>query len=98
MIPANLKKYFWEVDTRKLDPKKHPEYVIARILEYGRPEAIRWMINTFDRKLIKGTLKKSREISRKSGEFWRLFYGLSREEILCLKKSYQEKRSGLWPY
>lgn len=98
MIPVYLKKYFWEVDTKKLDPKKYPEYVIARILEYGRPEAIRWMRNTFDRALIEKAIKNSRELSRKSAEFWRLYYGLSRGQILCLKKSYRKKLGNLWPY
>ena len=98
MIPAHIKPYFWEIDTKKLDPKKHPEYIIGRILEHGHPEAIQWMSNTFDRALIKKTIKNSREISRKSAEFWRLYYGLPRDQILCLRKSYQKKRSGLWPY
>ena len=96
--PAYVRPYFWEVDAKKLDPQKHPEYIIARILEYGRPDAVHWMSNTFDRALIKKTIKNNCEISRKSAEFWRLYYALPRDLILCLRKSYQKKRSDLWPY
>ena len=98
MIPANIKPYFWEINTDKLDIKKHPEYIIARILEYGGPDAVSWMMHTYDRSQIKETLKKNREISRKSAEFWRIFYGLRKDEIACLKKSYPKKQNEPWPY
>ncbi|MFY9461704.1 MAG: hypothetical protein WAP51_00685 [Candidatus Sungiibacteriota bacterium] len=69
MIPAYLKKYFWEVDTKKLDPKKHPEYVIARILEYGDPRAIKWAWQNFSDKEWRPALKL-REVSKKTRNFW----------------------------
>lgn len=69
MIPAYLKKYFWEVDTKKLDPEKHPEYVIARILEYGNTRAIKWAWLNFSKKHWRSALKL-REVSPKSKSFW----------------------------
>lgn len=98
MIPDNIKPYFWEVDTAKLNPKQYPEYIIGRILEYGRPDAVQWVIKTFDTNLIKQTVKKSREISRKTAEFWRNYFGLRKNEILCLKKPYQKAQNKLWPH
>jgi len=67
--PAYVKPYFWEVDAKTLDPKKHPEYIIARILEYGRPDAVRWAWSVFSRKDWQRALKL-REVSRKSRNFW----------------------------
>ena len=98
MIPAHLKKYFWEVDAKKLNPKKHQEYVIARILEYGDALAVGWMIKTFDKKLIKKVLVGLRGFSAPSANFWRIYFNLNKNDILCLKKSYQKKLGNLWPY
>jgi len=69
MIPPYIKKYFWEVDTKKLDPRKYPEYVIARILEYGDPRAIKWIWQSFSKKEWLAALKL-REVSRKTKIFW----------------------------
>ena len=98
MIPAGIKQYFWEVDTKKLDPKKHPEYVIARILEYGNQEAAGWVIKNFDKKLIKKVISKSRELSPRSANFWGEIYQINKKEILCLKKSFQKKQKTHWQY
>jgi len=98
MIPANIRQYFWEVDTKKLNPKKHPEYVIARILEYGRPDAIKWAVKNFDKKLIKKVISKSRELSPRSANFWGEIYKVNKKEILCLRKSFQKKQKIHWPY
>lgn len=68
-LPSYVKKYFWEVDIGKLDPKKRAEYIIARILEYGRPDAIRWAWRTFSQKEWRAALKM-REVSAKSRSFW----------------------------
>ena len=69
VIPAYLKKYFWEVDTRKLDPQKRPEYIVARILEFGDPSAIKWIWRSFSKKEWRAALKL-REVSGKTRNFW----------------------------
>lgn len=69
MIPINIRPYFWEVNTKKLDPKKRPEYIISRLLEYGKPDAIRWAWREFSKKEWRRALKL-REVSKKSRNFW----------------------------
>lgn len=81
-LPGELKKYFWEVDTEKLDFKKRGEYVIGRLLECGDVEAIRWLFKTFDRELIKKVILKSRGFSPKTLSFWSPFL------VLIKNKSY----------
>lgn len=98
MIPAYLKKYFWEVDTARLDPKKTPEYVIARILEHGDIDAIRWMFATFDKKKISEVFATRRGFSSRTIYFWKSIFNLRENQILCLKKFYRETRKRLWPY
>jgi len=68
-IPSKIKQYFWEVDASRLDPRKHPEYVIGRILEYGDPGAIRWAWRLFLKKHWRSALRL-REVSPKTRFFW----------------------------
>ena len=98
MLPSYVKKYFWEVDTKKLDPKKRPEYVIARILEYGDAAAVKWMLKTFDKRMIRDTLKNRRGFSSKTANFWGAILKVPQNEILCLKKPYLKARRKHWPF
>lgn len=93
-----LKKYFWEVDLSKLDYKEDAEYIIGRILEYGDISTVRQLLKIYDKDLIKKTLIHCRKFSPRSANFWRLFFGLNQDRILCLKKSYQNMQSTHWPY
>ncbi len=98
MISPKLKKYFWDIDVDRLDFKKEPEYVIIRLLEYGDVWAIRWLLRTFDKELVKKTILKHRGLSPRSINFWSLLFNLDKEKILCLNKSYQKVRKTHWPY
>ncbi|KKU03137.1 MAG: hypothetical protein UX06_C0045G0003 [Candidatus Giovannonibacteria bacterium GW2011_GWA2_45_21] len=98
MIPAYIKPYFWEADTKKLDPKKYPEYVISRVLEYGDKKSAGWMIKTFDRNVIRKVIINSHGLSPRSANFWGALFDVSKNKILCLKKSYQKRQKLHWPY
>jgi|YelNatPaOPRAMG01_1025707.scaffolds.fasta_scaffold41291_3 hypothetical protein len=97
-LPLFLKKYFWDVDFSSLDFEHNPDFVIARILEYGDMKAVRWMRKSVDEKKIKKIVEESRQLSRKSANFWSLFFNISREKIRCFKKSYQKMQKSHWPY
>lgn len=98
MLPKNLKKYFWDVDFKKLDFKMNPEFIIARILEYGDIAAAKWLFKNFTAEEIKKNIRKSREVSLKSANFWKLFFNLKNSEIACLNKHYQETQKTHWLY
>jgi hypothetical protein len=70
MIKAELKKYFWDVDFKNLDINKRKIYVLRRLLEYGNPDAIRWIWKNFTKKDWSDALK-GREISLSTKNFWR---------------------------
>lgn len=97
-LPNFLKKYFWEVDFDKLNFEKRPEYIILRLLEYGGVKAIRWLLKNFPEKKIKDTIIKQRGLSSRSLYFWSLFFNIDKEEIPCLKKSYQKRRKSYWSH
>ena len=97
-LPAFARRYFWDVDARKLDADKYAAYVIERLLELGDPQAARWMLQEYSRRKIIGVLKKTRSLSKMSANFWALYFGVPRSEIQCLSKRYLKQRSAVWPY
>lgn len=68
-LPPFLKKYFWDIDFKKLDSQKNSEYIIVRLLEFGDEKAIRWVIKAFSKKFIKQTVMTSRGFSPKTATF-----------------------------
>lgn len=97
-ISKDIEPYFWDTDFSKIDFKKNKEYVISRILEYGDPPAITWLFKTYSKKAIKEAFKSKRGFSRKTANFWSKVLDVDRNEILCLKKSYQKIQKAHWPY
>lgn len=97
-INPNIERYFWDIDFSKLDVEKNSEYIIARILEYGDLEAIKWLLETYHRKMIKKVLMSRRGFSNKTANFWSKILDIDKNQILCLKKSYQEMQKTHWPY
>lgn len=97
-ISQDLKQYFWDVDFSKLDFDKKSEFVIERILEYGDPEAVKWLFDNYNRDEIKKVLKNKRGFSKKTANFWSKILEVDQSEIQCLKKSYRETQKTHWPY
>ena len=65
---------FWDVDPKKINPKRHAKYIIERILDFGNDREVRWMAKTYHPMLIKKTLKTSRVLHRKSKVLWSAIY------------------------
>ncbi len=96
--PSFLSRLFWDVDTSKFQPLDNPPFTIARILEYGDEKAAAWMRKNFDEAAIVAILKKSRILTRRSANFWALFFKVNKSEIRCLNKEFQRKQGSIWPY
>lgn len=97
MIPQNLHKYFWEYKVNEIDEDKFWFSVIERLLEYGDDEAVRWVINQYPKEKIIEVVKSSRCLSRKTANFWKNFFRLKEEEVLCLRKSSPYQDVSFWP-
>ncbi|OGG15859.1 hypothetical protein A3D78_02845 [Candidatus Gottesmanbacteria bacterium RIFCSPHIGHO2_02_FULL_39_14] len=97
-MPASLYFFFWDVEAKKLDPSKHPHYVINRLLDKGNLEAVRWVRRNFPKDLIVETIKKMRDFSPWTATFWSRIYNIPRSEIKCLDPHYLTMRRKLWPY
>jgi hypothetical protein len=87
-IPEYIKMVLWDVDTEEVDLKKHWFFVIERIMDYGNENDVQWMLETFSREQLIEVVKKSRNLNRKTANFWALWFGIDREEIRCFKNTY----------
>lgn len=96
--PGFLKKYFWDVDFKKINIKSHSRDILARLLEYGDIKAISWLRRNFTQDEIVDVLFHLRSVSPKSANFWALIFNIDRNKIACLQKPYLRIRKKHWPY
>lgn len=97
-IPKELHGFFWDVNASRVNPAKSPNYVINRLLDKGDLNAARWVLSSFPKEVIIGTLKTMRDFSPWNGRFWAKYLGINEEEVACLRPSYLKMRRQLWPY
>jgi hypothetical protein len=60
------KNLFWDVEPGSLSPESHWFFIIERILEFGDIDDLRWLKKTFTPEQIASTVKKSRNLSRRT--------------------------------
>ena len=63
---------FWDVDPETIDPKKHAEYIIERILDFGKDEEVRWAWKNYRHILIKKVVDTSRVLHAQTRALWTL--------------------------
>lgn len=91
MIPERIQRLFWDTDKKAVDLRTHRFYVIHRIMDYGDPGDVRWMLTTYSPAEIIEVVKKRRGLSRKSGSFWGNHFHIPKEEIACLQGLYRKR-------
>lgn len=84
-IPETFKKYFWDTNIAKLDLSENKQFIIERLLELGDLNELNWINDTYDKHQIIQTLKNSRRISPKTGNFFSLYYKIPKESLVCMK-------------
>ena len=87
-LPRRLDKFFWDVYPGRIDLDQHSEYVIARLLEHGDLGAIQWVMKSYSKEEIANVVKQSRQLSRKTANFWRLRLAIPRSTVYALKRPY----------
>jgi hypothetical protein len=61
---------FWDVDPKTIDPKKHAQYIIERILDFGQDKEVRWLWHFYPKQMISYTVKNSRVIFPQTKTLW----------------------------
>ncbi len=83
---ASIRHLLWDVDPASLDLAQHKTFIIARILQFGTPADIRWLLQTYAEGDIIATVQTSRTLDRRTANFWSVHYGIPAEEIRCLQR------------
>jgi len=84
-IPAHLHPLFWDTRVDDFDPKAHPRYTIARVLERGEEEDVAWLARTFPESEIQDVLRTDRRLSPRSATFWALVFHVPASEVAALQ-------------
>ena len=79
-----IKHLLWDVDPRTIDLQKHKKFIIERVLKFGTPMEVRWLLEKYTGADIIQVVKSSRNLDRKTANYWSIHYGIPREEIRCL--------------
>ncbi len=66
---------FWDTDPLIIDTQKHAVYIIERVLEFGGLDAVEWLQRVYPVQTILDVLNLSRNISDKSRNFWKIWFG-----------------------
>jgi hypothetical protein len=63
---------FWDVDPKDIDLKRHAQYVIERVLDFGNDDEVRWLWQTYSKRKIRNVVNTSRVLHAKSKALWSL--------------------------
>lgn len=96
-LPRSLHRYFWDIDADKLDIERWDKYVIARILQWGRAEDLRWLRKTYGKDRLIEVVKRSRELSVKNANYYAEIWGIPQMEVVCLQPEFRLQRKMYWP-
>lgn len=83
---------FWDVVD--INPRKHAQFIIERILTYGDESDFNWAIGFYGKKKIKDYFLKSKTLDKKSLSFWCQYFNLKEEK--CIQKQSAQKQNVFW--
>lgn len=86
--PEYTRPFFWDVDFKSLDTEVDQYFIVERLLEHSDDQSFFWMLNHYCDKLLLEVIKNSRALSRKTGFFWKSYFGLKEGELKCLRQSF----------
>lgn len=75
-VPERFKSLFWDTSITNIQIKRNARYIIERVLESGDLDAIQWMQMLYPVRTIIDVLIVSRNIGKKSKNFWMIWFGV----------------------
>ena len=61
---------FWDTNTEKIDLKKNSRYIIERVVDLGRDKEVRWLWNTYNKRLLRKVVAKSKSLRPRTKILW----------------------------
>jgi hypothetical protein len=71
-LPPEFKKYFWDCDFTQLTLREYAFFITERILVYGDLPALQWVMRTAGMECIRRVVRESRNLDKKTINFWEL--------------------------
>ncbi|MBU1070981.1 hypothetical protein KKG65_01040 [Patescibacteria group bacterium] len=90
-LPKEFKTYFWDTDFETLNPQKHPQFVLKRLLDHGNTPAVRWSLKHYSKQDIKNLLLTINDLSRKTANYWAKTLNIKNQQVQCLQKPYHQQ-------
>lgn len=75
-IPDRFRPLFWDTRLSNIRIKRNARYIIERILEFGDMNALNWLQKVYSVQAIVDVLNLSRTISKKTRNFWIIWFGV----------------------
>lgn len=94
-LPEFLRPYFWDVAFEKIDLEKNPQFILKRVLDRGNTKALLWALSIFDTDDVRQLIMITRDISRKTANFWAEILDIPKDKVPCLQKPYSPIHFGL---
>lgn len=85
VVPEYIFPFFWDIDCKRFEPHRFPDYTILRILEYGDARAVKWLEETFETDKISAVIRNERRLTPRSARFWSLVYAIPESEVRVLR-------------
>ncbi len=67
---------FWDTNIKNIDLRKHAQYIIEKVADFGHDNEVRWVLNLYSKKLLRKVIAKSRCLRPETKALW----------VLLLKK------------
>lgn len=75
-IPNRFRPLFWDTRLSNIRIKRNARYIIERVLEFGDMDALNWLQKVYSVQAIVDVLNLSRTISKKTRNFWMIWFGV----------------------
>jgi hypothetical protein len=88
---------FWDVDFDAIEVDAHADGIMARVLERGGLQDVRWLITTYGMQRIHRFFRAvwSPEITERTRTFWRAVFD-AKEEAWAEPPDWRRRSSTLW--
>jgi hypothetical protein len=82
-LPEILQPLFWDTDASAIDPSRHRDFILGRILSVGHLDALRWARAEFGDDAIRDWIVRheGRQLSSPQLRFWEAVIGLPGEKV-----------------
>src|SRR5579862_8092644 len=82
-LPGSLKPLFWDCNFSNVSWNRHRDFVIARVLQSGTWDQIKWIRSRIDDRMLKQWFlrRRGRGFSGRQLRFWELILRLPRRTV-----------------